>query len=197
MAMTIPTAFRHFWLATCTQLVIGACLEDPPPRAGSVAAAALRQDTLAPFAGTMGPVLRLRAGPPGSPVPRLRAARATRETGFDRLVFEFSSDSVPGYEVAYAGGPPVRCGSGDAVSLAGAGFLVVRFEPAQAHDEEGRSTVAVRKWAPELRVVKELELVCDFEGQVEWGVGLATSRRFRVLESAAPARVIVDVRHHD
>lgn len=83
------------------------------------------------------------------------------------------------------------------MSLAGSGVLVLRFEPAQAHDEQGRSTIAVREWTPALPVVKELRLVCDFEGQVEWAVGLVASRRYRVLETANPARVIVDVRHRD
>ncbi|MGH7538835.1 MAG: AMIN-like domain-containing (lipo)protein, partial [Gemmatimonadales bacterium] len=126
-----------------------------------------------------------------------RAARATRDSGFDRLVFEFSGDTLPGYQVAYATDSIRHCGSGDPVSLTGTGFLVVRFEPAQAHDGQGRPTITDREWAPELPAVKQLKLVCDFEGQVEWAVGLAGARRYRVIEAAAPARVIVDVRHRD
>lgn len=136
----------------------------------------------------------------------LRSARASTDAGFDRLVFEFSSesaggegwgDSLPGYVVEYATRPIRRCGSGEEVSLAGTSRLVVRFQPARAHDDRGTPTIAGREWVPRLPVVQELKLVCDFEGQVEWAIGLASSRRFRVLELSQPARVVVDVRHRD
>jgi len=42
-----------------------------------------------------------------------------------------------------------------------------------------------------------MQLVCDFEGQVEWAIGLAERRRFRVIEMAPSAHLIVDVRHRD
>jgi antitoxin (DNA-binding transcriptional repressor) of toxin-antitoxin stability system len=89
----------------------------------------------------------------------------------------------------------VRCGSGDPVSIAGMGRLVVRLEPAQAHDERGNPTVEQREWAPGLPAIKEMKLVCDFEAQVEWVLGVAATTPYRVLEAAGPARLTLDVRH--
>ncbi|HEY6110246.1 MAG TPA: hypothetical protein VIV56_15205, partial [Gemmatimonadales bacterium] len=120
-----------------------------------------------------------------------------REPGFDRVVFEFSGSGLPGYQVQYATEPIRACGSGAAIPLAGSGRLAVRFEPAQAHDTLGRVTSAERALAPRLQQVIELKLVCDFEGQVEWALGLAARRPFRVLEDSQPLRVIVDVRHRE
>ena len=154
------------------------------------------QDTVTPFPGTMGPVRRPSPSAAGNPA-LLRAVRAARNTGFDRVVFEFSGQDLPGYQIGYATEPVRACGTGDAVPLAGVGRLVVRLEPAQAHDALGRVTIDERESAPGLSMVKEMKQVCDFEGQVEWALGLAARRRFRVLEASDPLRVIVDVRHRD
>jgi hypothetical protein len=121
--------------------------------------------------------------------------RVTSDSGFDRVAFEFADSLLPGYQIEYPEGPIRRCGSGDEVTLAGRSRLLVRLEPAQAHDERGNSTVPNREWAPRLPVVQEMKLVCDFEGQVEWAIGLSARRRFRVIESAPSAHLLVDVRH--
>ena len=162
-----------------------------PPADARAAVVVPPQDTSAAFAGSMNPVHRARRGT--RPVV-LRAVRVAPHPAYDRAVFVFAGDSAPGYEVGYADGPIRRCGSGDTVSLMGTGYLVVRFEPAQMHDERGNPTVARREWTPRLRAATEIKLVCDFEGQVEWVLGLPARRRYRVLETAAPARVIVDLR---
>ena len=176
--------------------LMGCGNQPPPPDTASRTTVAL-QDTVAPFPGTWEPVHQPWRGQPGDPTILHLAATAATEPGFDRLTFEFSGERVPGYRIAYSP-PPIRhCGSGDSVPLTGAGFLVVRFEPAQAHDDQGRPTITDRAWAPTLPTVRELKLVCDFEGQVEWAVGLAARRRYRVLEAAAPTRLFVDVLHRD
>lgn len=185
-------------LSIITVVAIWACVAESPdsgrraPTRGALAA----QDTVTPFAGTLEPVRRPPGPSPARPA-LLRAVRAGREAGFDRVVFEFSSDSLPGYQVEYVTQPIRACGSGAEVTLAGVSRLVVRFEPAQAHDTLGRVTLTERQLAPRLPQVQELKLVCDFEGQVEWAVGLAASRRYRVLEGTQPARLMLDVRHRD
>lgn len=162
---------------------------------GGALAVAATQDTAGVFSGTLGPVRRLtrRLASPAL----LRAVGAVQHSGFDRVVFEFSGDSLPGYEIQYVTGPIRSCGSGDIVALAGPGRLLVRLEQAQAHDTLGRVTLERRAFAPGLPQVRELKQVCDFEGQVEWAVSLTATHRYRVLEAAEPPRVIVDVRHHD
>jgi len=182
-------------------LILAACRQNQPPRAdpasvrgAEAAVTALAQDTAA-FAGTTGVVRRTRAPAPGAPPAILSAVRVTAEAGYDRVVFLFASDSLPGYHVEYATRAVVRCGSGDPVSIGGAARLVVRLEPAQAHDERGNATIGERERAPGLPVIKEMKLVCDFEGQIEWVLGVAAATPYRVLEAAGPARLTLDVRH--
>jgi hypothetical protein len=165
----------------------------PAAAATAATAAAAVQDTL--FTGTVEAIRRPKPGGPGAPVGTLRAARASQQADYDRIEFEFGGDSVPGYVVAYAVQPVRRCGSGDLVSLAGSHQLVVRFDPARAHDDQANVTVAQREAAPGLPAVKDLKLICDFEGQVEWALGVAGALPFRVEEASDPARLVVDVRH--
>jgi hypothetical protein len=160
----------------------------PPPGRAREAAAAVTQDT--GFRGTTAP--RQRAGRTAA---LLRAVRADSQPGYDRIVFEFAGDSIPGYHIEYASGPVVRCGSGDPVAVAGSGLLVVRFEPARAHDEMGHATIQRQAAPPGLPSVKDLQIVCDFEGQVEWVLGVPAGAPYRVLELTAPARLFLDVRH--
>ena len=177
-------------------LVINACGGHEPRetarQSGEAARVAAPQDTS--FMGTLGPLAR--ASRPGTPPRVLRGVAVASAPGYDRVVFEFTDDSVPGYHVEYTTQPVRRCGSGDAVTVAGAGKLVVRFEPAQAHDERGNPTVAERERMLGLPAAKEMQLICDFEGQVEWVLGVAAAHPYRVLESPGPGRVVVDIRHH-
>lgn len=125
----------------------------------------------------------------------LRNVRAGRNEGFDRVVFEFEGTLVPGYHVEYIDSPVRHCGSGEVTQVAGQGWLLVRLQPAQAHTEEGRPTMAAREQHPKLPVVLELEQLCDFEGQVEWVLGNRRPERFRVMELSSPPRLVVDVQH--
>ena len=71
----------------------------------------------------------------------------------------------------------------------------MRFEPAQAHDEHGNLTPAERHGTPELPAVRELTMICDFEGQVAWVLDVAAPSEYRVSELTGPARLVLDVRH--
>jgi hypothetical protein len=164
------------------------------PAGEAPAIAAASQDTIPPFQGTLAATRRSRLAPP---IAQLRSVRVTADSGFDRVVFDFADSVLPGYQIEYPEGPIQHCGSGDEVLLASPGRLLVRLEPAQAHDERGNPTVTNREWAPRLPVVQEMKLVCDFEGQVEWAIGLAARRHFRVIETAPSTRLILDVRHRD
>ncbi|MFE9690793.1 hypothetical protein [Micromonospora sp. NPDC005806] len=137
---------------------------------------------------------------PGEPLPVLVQIQVGDHPaeGFSRISFAFRGPA-PSYQVAYVARVESD-GSGTPVSLPGNAFLAVRFDPAQAHDSSGRSTVSappraigyptLRGWAP----------AGDFEGYVSFGLGVQTSGTrlpLRLGESTRPDGthvVSVDVR---
>ncbi len=149
-------------------------------------------DTSAPeFEGTIRVSEKRKSS---SPPVLLKAVRTGKHASFDRVVFEFEGSTIPGYRVEYVN-KPVACGSGDAVEVAGQGFLVVQIMPADAHTEAGVPTIQDRQQKPNLEVLKELKLICDFEGEVSWVLGLSSRNPYRVLELSNPARLVIDVAH--
>ncbi|HYH94649.1 AMIN-like domain-containing (lipo)protein [Hyalangium sp.] len=124
----------------------------------------------------------------------LRSVRAARNEGFDRVVFEFDGTQVPGYQLEYVDKPIIKCGSGDPTEVAGQSWLQVSLTPAQAH-EGPQVTVTERERKPGLPVIQELELTCDFEGEVTWVLGNAHPNKYRVMELHEPTRLVVDVQH--
>jgi hypothetical protein len=125
----------------------------------------------------------------------LKAIRTGRHPNFDRVVFEFEGNQIPGYHVEYIDTPVRTCGAGEVVQVSGYGFLLIRMMPAQAHRNDGRPTISERAFAPNLPLIKELKQLCDFEAEVEWVLGLSSPNRYPVLELSDPARLVVDVRH--
>lgn len=125
----------------------------------------------------------------------LRDVRVGRNAGFDRVVLEFAGGEIPGYHVEYVDRPIRKCGSGDTTPVAGDAWLRIRLEPAQAHTDAGAPTVRERERALTLPVLREMEMICDFEGQVEVVLGVARPNRFRVTEvrSPGPPRLAIDV----
>jgi hypothetical protein len=126
-------------------------------------------------------------------VATLREVRTARHEGADRIVFVFAGAELPSYAVEYVDRPVRECGSGHVVTLAGDAWLSIRMEPARAHDDEGRATISDRDRRPELPVVRQLRVTCDFEAVHEWVAGVATPNRFRVLELREPTRLVVDL----
>src|SRR5438309_1014777 len=53
-----------------------------------------------------------------------------RHEGYDRVVFQFRGDGVPGYRVEYVAPPFAEDGSGDPITVDGKAFVAVRMEPA-------------------------------------------------------------------
>jgi hypothetical protein len=140
---------------------------------------------------------------PGSDEPRekappdrlpltLREVRTGPQEHFDRVVFEFDADTIPGYRIEYIA-QPEHCGSGLPAQVAGQAWIQVNLAPAVAHNENGGSTVGTLQRRTGLPVVQEVQEVCDFEGRVAWVLGLSSRRGYRVLELTNPPRIVVDV----
>jgi hypothetical protein len=144
------------------------------------------------FEGTAGVLEQQR---PGIQPVTLREVRTGQHAQFDRVVFEFAGSQAPGYRVEYVEKPIVNCGPGEVVQISGNGFLRIKLMPSQAHDDAGKATITERERAPQLPVIKEMKLICDFEADVQWVLGLAAPNRYRVLELSNPTRLVIDVRH--
>ena len=111
---------------------------------------------------------------------------------YDRVVFEFRG-SVPLIEVSYVK-HMFEDGSGRPVTIAGTALVSVRFQPAQAHDDQGRST-APRRVGCNMPLVKELVCAGDFEGIVTYGLGISRKAEVRFLTLGDASRVVIDIVH--
>jgi hypothetical protein len=131
-----------------------------------------------------------RGGEPG----RLVGVKVGRHDDYDRLVLVFS-DRVPGYTVRYPEEPLHQCGSGRPIDVGAPRVLHIDLEPASAHNQRGHSTLAERSLSPGLAVLRSSRLICDYEGHVEWALGLEREAPLRVFALEGPARLVVDVRH--
>jgi len=168
--------------------------EPAPPR--PTASDTLQQEDAGgvsePFTGTVGTTEQRFAGQDAA---LLLDVRTGMHPGFDRIVFVFAGETLPGYALEYVDRPVRNCGEGRVVPVAGEAWLRIRLTPARAHTDAGQPTVAPRERRPALPVLREAEMTCDFEAEVAWVLGLAAPNPYRVRELRRPTRLIVDVRH--
>jgi hypothetical protein len=114
------------------------------------------------------------------------------EGGWDRIVFEFDEDLPPG-SIAYV--PSVTaCGSGAPVTVAGDAVLLVRFNQSAAHTDAGQPTIQRTTLQGAGDAILEARQICDFEGQVEWALGVDDRVRFKVTLLNNPRRVVIDIK---
>ncbi len=148
---------------------------------------------------TTAPVLpRATADPatgPGTGYGHLTAIRVARQTGYDRVVFEFSGD-IPGYDIRYVDPPVVMDGSGAPVSVTGDAFLLARFSPASGYDmDAGAPTyTGPDHVAGTGATVDQLAAAGDFEAVLRWAIGVRSGpHRFTVSTLPAPSRIVIDI----
>ena len=116
--------------------------------------------------------------------------------GFDRVVFTFGGEGVPGWHVQYVDAP-TKQGSGEPFEVTGAAYLSVLLRgvgyPFDTGVEEysGDRTIS----ATGTQVVRDVAVQGVFEGQYDAAVGLGAERPFRVFRLDGPPRVVVDVAH--
>ena len=127
----------------------------------------------------------------------LRNVRAAAQQGFDRIVFEFAGDQVPGYTIEYKDAA-IACGSGqDVTQFIGGGtapeaILVVNMQPTDAHDQNGNPTAA-RDVPARLQTIQRAFSTCDFEAVTEYAVALSAEKPFRVATLQNPSRLVIDI----
>jgi hypothetical protein len=111
------------------------------------------------------------------------------EDGYDRIVFDIRGSGLPGYSVRYV--PQVVAdGSGKPVAVPGKRFLLIVLNPAQAHTDDGTTTVTgVHNVG--LPMLRAYAIAGDFEGHVSVALGLNATAGYRVGELSG--RIYVDV----
>jgi len=151
--------------------------------------------TEVPVIGSPTPVVA--TPPPGLTVALLRDIRTEPHTLFDRIVFEFQGDHLPGYDVRFVAPPLAYDPSGEQMQIDGSAFLVIRMEPAAGHDPDtGAETyTGPRELKPGLASLLEAERVGDFEGVLTWALGLSAEVAYRVTGLDSPARLVIDIAH--
>jgi hypothetical protein len=138
------------------------------------------------------------------PVPELTSIAASANAGMaasDRISFVFKQAAAPGYRAEFTS-KVARAGSGAAVALPGSSFLQLTFNPAQAHDETGKSTLKTAPSDPvqtNLPELKSYVMNGDFEGQVLVALGLTAKAGYKISETHAAAAgtwtISVDIQH--
>ena len=131
---------------------------------------------------------------PGDSMTTLTAVRTAPHDAYERIVFAFGGERISGFKAEYVDKPVRQCGSGEEVPMPGDAWLLIHLEPAQAHTEEGRPTIAERARTLSYENMKALRLICDFEGVVEWVVALTSPNEYRTLELRQPPRLVIDIR---
>jgi hypothetical protein len=191
-------------ILACALLAVAGCgsssssESEPPPAAGTTtvtapATTSVQTDPL-PGAGTSVVVGPSRA----KDTALLERVAVGHHDGYDRVVFQFRGDSLPGYRVEYVEPPLKEDGSGNPVDVAGNAFVVVRMEPASGFDlntGEGQLVYKGPKRLPGTGVVKEVVRTGDFEAVLSWAIGLEAKVPFLVTTTASPARLIVDFKN--
>ena len=148
----------------------------------------------ADFQGTAGNTLKENPAATGAVM--LSEVRSAAHPNYDRVVFEFEGAELPSYKIEYIDKPVRACGSGNVVPFQGDAWLSVLFTGANAHTEAGEPTIKDRMRSPNITIVKDLKLICDFEAEVEWVMGAASPNKYRVLELKNPTRLVVDIKHN-
>lgn len=142
-----------------------------------------------PFSGSPATVVKALESDESAIVVDVRAA--THE-GFDRIVFEFAGELVPGYQIGFADAI-AACGSGEPVELPGTAMLSVELRPSTAHTDQGESTMDVSSINLGGTAITKAESSCDFEAIVAWDVGVTGEQPFNVFELSEPTRLVIDI----
>jgi hypothetical protein len=117
----------------------------------------------------------------------LSTVRAARQPGYDRVVFDFGPGALPPYAVEHVD-RVIQGGSGFVKPVDGNFFINVRFIQAGGQGEYRGAT----QLRPDTDNVREVVLSTNFEGVLEFGIGLSRLDCPRVTVLASPARLVLD-----
>jgi hypothetical protein len=120
------------------------------------------------------------------------AVRTGTHTGYDRITIEFNNGQPRSYQLRPQTGTTfTQDPSGQTVTLAGRYGLLVTMLGADSHTSYTGST-DIKTNYPALR---ETRKVSDFEGTVQWAIGLASSPCYHAYILDNPTRLVIDLKN--
>jgi len=114
--------------------------------------------------------------------------QASQEAGFDRFAIQFDGPVPPYSVVPQDSATFVGVGSGKDVTLLGTAGLHVTMTGASLVSYTGPADVVTG-----FSELREARLLGGFEGDVQWGLGLAAADCFRAQALTGPDRLVIDV----
>lgn len=128
----------------------------------------------------------------------LRTVRAAKQSGFDRVVFEFDG-GLPNYTINYLRSRWHEDESGrHRLKLAGNAFVEVYLFVIPVDDEQLKLSQA-KDFYPKGRLkfssLKEVDEGMFFEGYYDFFLGIKSRKLFRVTELSNPSRLVIDFKH--
>lgn len=111
----------------------------------------------------------------------------------DSVTFTFkqSGSAAPSCKIGYKPGPFTQDGSGQPVAVGGTAFVTVRCEPAYGYDfSTGNPTYTGPKSIKPMgaKHVREVVETGDFEGVLNWVIGLDVKRGYGIASGGVPVR---------
>jgi hypothetical protein len=125
--------------------------------------------------------------------PEFLTVRFGKHRGFDRVVFELKGDLV-GYFINY-GEPPFQAEAGEeVVKVRGKAFVEIELYPVSSSDEniQANEKKLAEQNKLKLPLIRDVEAVEWFEGELRYVVGLNRKTPFRVQVFSNPTRLVVD-----
>jgi len=120
------------------------------------------------------------------------AVRTGTHPGYDRVTIEFNNGEPANVDMSpHAGTTFTQGASGQQVTLQGSTGLLVIIHGADEHTAYSGSTDI----KPGYSVLVELRQVEDFEGTVQWGLGLSKTACYREFFLTNPARLVIDIQN--
>lgn len=116
----------------------------------------------------------------------MTTARVGAQSGYDRFVLQFDGP-VPQFDVSPQDSAAFAQSGGPVTLLGSAGLAVV------LHNASGPAYTGPRDMRPGLSVIEEARLLSDFQGVIEWGIGIAHPACFHAWTLGSPSRLVVDV----
>jgi len=128
--------------------------------------------------------------PPQPPVAFIDQVRVGTHAGYDRVTIEFNNTDPSQVDVTPQNSPSfTQSPSGQSVTLSGSAGVLITIKGADEHTAYSGSTDIKTGYS----VLVEARQVQDFEGTVQWGLGMSKPACYRAFFLTNPTRLVIDI----